>query len=284
MKVREVLNWSARELEKAEIFNSWEEAQNLLKDVLGLSQIDLWAKDLNPKIEWEKMRTLKSLLSLRQRGIPLPFLTQKAYFRFLKLKVKPGVFIPRSETEILVDVVISLLSSKLEPKILDLGTGSGAIALSLASEIKGAFVYATDVSQDALRVAFSNASRLGLSDKVCLIESDLFENLADLKGKLDCIVSNPPYIPSWQIDFLPREVKEFEPLSSLDGGYDGLTFYRKIIKQAPDFLKSGGLIAFEVGLGQAPLVINLLSEKIFKKKKIFKDYSGRERIVTTFLR
>lgn len=225
---------------------------------------------------------LDLFVSLRLDDIPFQYIVGDQPFRYLNLKITPEVFIPRPETELLVDQAIELVKDLTgQITIVDMGTGSGALALSLAREIPQGCIYALDISPEALKVARENAFLYHLESRVTFIQSNLFENLdPELKGKIDMIVSNPPYIPSFSLSSLSREVQK-EPHIALDGGSDGLKFYREIIALAPQYLKSGGCIIFEVGMGQAQAVVEMM-EKLgnFMEIEVFKDYAGIERIVT----
>jgi len=224
---------------------------------------------------------LDIFVSLRLDGIPFQYIVGDQPFRYLNLKITPEVFIPRPETELLVDRAIELAKDLTgQITIVDMGTGSGALALSLAQEIPQGYIYALDISPEALKVARENAFLCHLENRVTFIQSNLFENLdPGLKGKIDMIVSNPPYIPSFSLSSLPREVQK-EPLIALDGGSDGLKFYREISAVAPQYLKSGGYLIFEVGMGQADRVVEMMEKTgNFKEIEVFKDYAGIERIV-----
>ena len=204
----------------------------------------------------------------------------------MNIKIDQNVFIPRPETELLAEVVIRFAKLRESPIVVDLGTGSAAIALSVAWEVSGSRVFAVDVSPLALKLACRNVSDLGLQNRVRLVQSDLFEDLEDyLKGKVDAVVSNPPYISSADIEQLMPEVRDFEPRIALDGGEDGLDVVRKLIRQTPEFLKPGGLLALEVGYGQADKVGDLLeTTDAFGSIRVLKDYSGIDRIITVILK
>lgn len=206
----------------------------------------------------------------RLEGAPLWYITGDAEFYGYTFKVDSRVLIPRPETEELCEYALSLI--KDGDSVLDLCTGSGAIAVTLAKK-SSATVYASDISEGALELASQNAELNQAS--VQFIHSNLFENI---EGKFNLIVSNPPYIPTADIQQLDKEVKDYEPILALDGGADGLDFYRLIAKNASEYLEDGGLLLMEFGIGQAQDIANLLEES-FTEIEIKKDISGKERII-----
>jgi len=206
----------------------------------------------------------------RLEGAPLWYITGDAEFYGYTFKVDSRVLIPRPETEELCEYALSLI--KDGDSVLDLCTGSGAIAVTLAKK-SSATVYASDISEGALELASQNAELNQAS--VQFIHSNLFENI---EGKFNLIVSNPPYIPTADVQQLDKEVKDYEPILALDGGVDGLDFYRLIAKNASEYLEDGGLLLMEFGIGQAQDIANLLEES-FTEIEIKKDISGKERII-----
>jgi release factor glutamine methyltransferase len=194
------------------------------------------------------------------------------------------VFIPRPETEILVDVALARLAepdAPAAPVVVDCCTGSGAIALSIAHERPGARVWATELEPAAADVARANAARCGLADRVTVLDGDLLEPLpGDLRGRVVALVANPPYIPSADVARLPPEVGDFEPLTALDGGVDGLSFARSIMVGARDLLASGGLLAMELDTGRCRAAAAELEHLGYGEVTVREDLSGRDRIVT----
>lgn len=210
----------------------------------------------------------------RAKHIPLDYILGKSEFFGYEFKVNKNCLIPRLDTEVLVQTVVDEAKKKKEPvSVLDIGTGSGAIAISVQKET-GAIVTAVDISEDALTLAKQNAV-LNHAD-VRFLHSNLFEAVKD--EKFDFVVSNPPYIKTDVIDELDDEVKLNEPILALDGGDDGLKFYKKIISQAKEHLKDSGMIFFEIGFDQADDVSKLL-EVDFKEICVIKDYGGNDRVV-----
>ena len=261
------------------------DAQVLLCHVLQVDRFYLYAHPERVLMPEEERRYFE-LIQKRAEGMPVQYLVLNQEFMGLDFYVEEGVLIPRADTEILVEAVIQYFQERkriFAPVIADLGSGSGAIAVSLASRISRAFLYAVDISEKALQISKANAERHGVSDRMRFLRGDLFEPLKaeGLEGKLDALVSNPPYIPRGEIDNLQKEVALYEPRLALDGGEDGLDFYRRIIADAPLFLKEGGLLALEVGYDQAQPVNQMLKEKgCFQKIEIKKDLSGIDRVVT----
>lgn len=220
------------------------------------------------------------LIKRRANGEPVQYITGIQEFMGLDFSVKPGVLIPRPDTEILVENVLEKIKSIKEPVIIDIGCGSGAIAVSLAVYKKDAFVYAVDVMDIPLEMTKLNSRKNNVELRVKVIKSDILKGLPQsLKGMVDVIVSNPPYIKDSIIPGLMREVRDYEPYSALSGGDDGLYFYREIIKGSPEFLKDDGIIAFEIGYDQAEQVEDLLKERGFHDVECIKDLGGRDRVV-----
>lgn len=209
------------------------------------------------------------LIEKRKSGYPIQYILGNQEFMGLDFYVKEGVLVPRPDTEILVEYIIELVKNKYFGdkdliKIVDIGTGSGAITLSLAHYLKNVHVYSVDISDTALQVATENSKRLELESKVTFLKGDLFEPLDELNlhKSIDIIVSNPPYIPTRDIAVLQKEVAEYEPKLALDGGEDGLDFYRRIVDECNKYLSNNGVLAMEIGYDQGPAVEKLLKGMI----------------------
>ena len=228
-------------------------------------------KEISKKEQWEYFVNIEKLTN----GVPLQHITHTQEFMKMDFYVNENVLIPRPDTEILVEEVIEIAKKIQKPKILDLCTGSGAIAISIAKNVPNAEVYAVDISEKALEVARKNTKNLIANVK--FIKSNLFNNVK--KMKFDIIVSNPPYIKKEDIKLLSNEVQK-EPELALDGGYDGLDFYRKITNQAIEYLKFAGYLCFEIGFDQKEDVIKIIeNEENYKNIYSKKDLYGNDRII-----
>lgn len=228
-------------------------------------------KEITKKQQWEYFINIEKLT----KGIPLQHITHRQEFMKMDFFVDENTLIPRPDTEILVEEVIKIAKQKYNPKILDLCTGSGAIAISLKKYVPNSEIIGIDISEKAIEVANKNANKLNVDVK--FIKSDLFEKLK--KEKFDIIVSNPPYIKKEEIKKLSKEVQK-EPELALDGGIDGLDFYRKITSQAIEYLKTESFLCFEIGYNQKNDVIKII-EKQQNYKNIYckKDLYGYDRVI-----
>lgn len=233
-------------------------------------------------ITQDELSEYMKLLNRRLSGVPTQYITGCQEFMSLNFFVNESVLIPRSDTEVVVEEILKYISKVPKEKtlrLLDIGTGSGCIALSIAKYTSNIKIKAVDISEEALKVAKRNASTLGVEDKVEFILSDLFENLG--QETFDIIVSNPPYIPSRIIESLQVEVKNNEPWLALDGGEDGLDYYRRIIAEGLYRLKPGGLLSFEIGYDQAEAVRLIINKvKGYDGYEVIKDLANRDRGVT----
>jgi len=234
-------------------------------------------------------KQLEKKIKKRIDKIPLQYITKHQEFRGMDFLVEKGVLIPRPETEILVNEVIKRLKNckySNNLKVVDLGTGTGIIAICIAKFIEYIIIYAIDISKKSLQLALRNAQKHNCKDKIIFLKGDLFEPFIGRikKNSLDGIISNPPYIDSYNFELLPPEIKDNEPKVALFGGIDGLDYYRKIIKKSPHYLRKSGFMALEVGAGQAKKVKELiLKENNFKQNvEIIKDYSNIERVVIAY--
>ncbi|WKV10242.1 peptide chain release factor N(5)-glutamine methyltransferase [Thermoanaerobacterium sp. CMT5567-10] len=272
MKIFDAVNFGTKYL-KAHVSEPRLEAEGLLSFTLEVSKEYLLI-NRDKEITDDSFNKYMEVLDLRKSGMPYQYIVGEKHFMGLIFNVSPSVLIPRNDTEILVEEVLKRLKSG--DTVLDIGTGSGAIAVSIA-KYKDVKVYAVDISDEALEVAKENACENGVSDKVIFIKSDLFSSIPkDIK--FDLIVSNPPYIRSNEINELQEEVKR-EPKIALDGGEDGLTFYRRIVKDSINYIKFGGIIAFEVGFNQAWDVKDILIDSGYSDIEVVKDLQGIDRVV-----
>jgi len=253
------------------------DAEVLLSHVTGLDRAGLYRRWESFLAKEEEARFF-ALAGRRLSGEPVAYLTGCKEFMGLEFKVDPRVLIPRPETELLVETALKILPPA--PVIIDVGTGSGAIAVSLAFYRPQAVVYACDLSPEALAVARSNAARHGVAERVFFFRGDLLKSLAGRlpAGGADLIAANLPYVAKEDLPGLPREVRLFEPLLSLDGGADGLEPYRRLVPEAPGFLKQGGYLLLEIGCGQGRGMAGLL-ERPQWETVVLKDPAGRDRLV-----
>ena len=217
---------------------------------------------------------------------PIAYLTGKAHFFNLELEVNRDVLIPRPDSETLVENVLQLARSEpgmQAPRVLELCTGSGCIAAAVASRLKNATILATDISAAAVAMATRNIDRLGLATQVTVKQGDLFEALVGAVdvAPFDLILANPPYIPTRQIESLDRTVREYEPLTALDGGVDGLVVHRRILAGAPQRLRPGGRLYIEIGVDQGECACAIAAENTgLDDIRLLKDYTGRHRVLT----
>jgi release factor glutamine methyltransferase len=281
MKLRAALQLTVEQL--APVTSSARaEAEELLSRLLGSSRTRLYDR-LDEELAPSPAQQLARWIERRRAGEPIQYVTGRAAFRELDLSVTPDVLVPRPETEILVERVLEILREERErwpaPRVLDLGTGSGAIALSIATELPAAVVTATDLSEDALRVAARNAEELGLGHRVRLLQGRWFEALG-LGESFEAVVSNPPYIAEREREFLPREVRDYEPAAALFSGATGLEALREIVDHAPRFLASGGLLALEVAEARAGQVLEWMGcDRAWGQARLLNDLTGRPRVV-----
>ena len=216
----------------------------------------------------------------RSQGYPIQYIIKEKEFMGLNFYVEEGVLIPRADTEIIVEYILEYIDKiypQEEIKVLDIGIGSGAIGLSIAHYKKNTFVYGVDISPEAIKIASINRDRFKLKN-VKLLESDLFDKI-NKEEKFHIIVSNPPYIPTGDIDKLQEEVKNYEPRIALDGGKEGMAFYRRIIPESREYLEEEGLLIFEIGYDQGKQVEAIMEQEGFKAIKILKDLQGLDRAV-----
>ena len=253
-RLLDILENTSRFFASKGLENARLQAELLLAAVLGVKRLDLYLQFERP-LHSSEVDRYREYVRQRLRRVPVQYITGVAAFRHLELTVTPAVLIPRPETEVLVDVALELLPEGC--RVLDLCCGSGAVALSLAQEAT-AEVVAADVSATALEVAEANGQRCGLAERVEWHCGDLF---APLRGTepFDLVAANPPYVRRDDLAQLPPEVRDYEPHLALDGGEDGLAYYRRIAQEAADFIHPGGYLLLEVGDGQSAAVEDLLA-------------------------
>ena len=282
------------------IEDSHKEAEIIFTRCIEMGKVALYRD--NPALSPSQREELRSILERRGKREPLQYILGHVDFCGLKIHVGPGVLIPRPETELMAEEVIKTVNPPLPPftkggqggldnstlntqhstlRILDLCTGSGCLAVALAKEFPAAEVFGTDISEKALEYAMMNVSINGIQN-VTFLRGDLYEPVKG--GTFDIIVSNPPYIRKEEIRTLQPEIRDWEPLEALDGGEDGLQFYREILSCAPEYLVQGGSLIMELGQGEADDVIKIAENSGLGCAALVKDYSGIDRILHLSLR
>lgn len=254
------------------------EVELLFTQILNCDRLSLYLnKDL--KLDRDKFHLISTVLKKRILGEPLQYILGKTEFMGLEFKVTPDVFIPRPETEILVETAINVVHSRkfIVHSILELGTGSGCIAISLANFLPNANITAIDISENTIEIAKQNA--LLNNVKIIFLLSDLFNNYELRTINYDLIVSNPPYVATTDIEELDLEVK-YEPRMAIDGGRDGLDFYRRIISESPYYLKKDGFLILEMGFNQCRSIKEFFgSSNRFEVLEVVKDYNNIDRVI-----
>lgn len=271
MKIKEALNQEIQKLKAAKIEDAISKARRLLAYTLGVEKEYLIINSEQELLD-ENIKRYGMNIERLIEGEPIQYIIGKQEFMSIEFNVNKNVLIPQPDTEILVEKAIEIIKTYKEPKILDLCTGSGAIAISIKKYVPEAKVFASDVSEKALEVAKANDRE----NKITFIHSNLFENIQE---KFDVIITNPPYIKTEEIGTLSKEVQN-EPKLALDGGQDGLEFYRKIIEQAYRYLTPNGFLCLEIGEDQKHTVANIINESgKYKKIKTYKDLENRDRVL-----
>lgn len=272
MNYTEAFLLGMQRLKEAQLEEAQLDARLLLEEICGTDHNTLLChgdREVSEKEEEQYRKTIEQ----RAQHVPLQHILGYQDFMGLRFQVNEHVLIPRQDTEILVEEAMRYLHDGM--RILDLCTGSGCILLSLLHYSNDCEGTGVDISKEALQVAAQNAELLGI--KADFLKSDLYEKVT---GKFDLLVSNPPYIERKVIPTLMEEVREYDPYIALDGGEDGLDFYRRIIGGAQDYLKRGGQILMEIGSGQAKAVSELLREAGFKEIDVCRDFAGLDRVVS----
>jgi release factor glutamine methyltransferase len=274
MTIAEALKEASATLRTAAVPNDLLDAQTLLAHGLSCDRTHLIVH-FNQQLSDEQQTSYQNLIARRAAGEPLQYITGQQEFFGLPFTVTPAVLIPRPETELLVEEVIRLaqLHNWTNPVIVDAGTGSGCIAVTLARELAGAQITATDISSEALVVAHRNADLNGVAERVQFVQSDWLDVLpADLRA--DFIVSNPPYVAAHEMPTLQREVREWEPALALTDQGDGLSCYRRLLADAPARLKPGGYFLCELGYTQSATVSTLADQTVWTEPQLLDDLQG----------
>lgn len=276
MTVLELLQTAAAYLEKKGVDRPRLSIEHLLADILGKKRIELYL-EFDRSLSERELEPLREKVRRRAEGEPLQHLLGHWDFFGRTFKTDRRALIPRPETELLVETMLEEFNGRggSANRLVDVGTGSGILAITLALERPELEVLAVDLSEDALCLARENAERLGAADRIAFQRSDLLDQM---DGPFDWIVANLPYIPTADLNALQREV-EFDPALALDGGKDGLTIIKRLIESVPGKITSNGTVALEVGQGQAQRVRGFFADQNYRDISIRKDYQGVERLL-----
>jgi len=274
------LHWTTYYFKEKGVTEPRASAEVLLTHVLCRDRLFLYLNFERP-LEPIELSAFRECIKRRVAGEPNQYITGTQEFWSLPLHVTPDVLIPRPETETLVEAVLDFLeSTNAQAYVMDLGTGSGAIAVALATELPKARIVATDISPDALRLASENALRHGVRKRISFVCADMFGGLSKEREKFTVVVTNPPYVSQVEFAKLPREIRDYEPSHALNGGPDGLTVISRILKDAPLFLRLPGCLILEIGAGQAAQVSELVTQTHgYGQHRFLKDYNGIDRVL-----
>jgi release factor glutamine methyltransferase len=280
--IAEAIQRAAARLSAHKVPNARLDAEVLLCHALGRDRA--WVLiHMQDQLDDQGLRIFEKSIDRRSVREPLQYITGSQEFWGLPFKVTPDVLIPRPETEFVVEAALKNITGHPAPVIIDLCTGSGCIVISLAKELAKARFFATDRSDRALHIAQENARQNGVADRIRFLEGDLFGPVEemDLRGRIDCIVTNPPYVRSDELVTLQPEVRDFEPEMALIAGPDGTEIAERILQEAPEYLKTGGLLIMEMGIGQAAALRKFLDDTgRFGSIELVKDLAGIDRVIT----
>ena len=281
--ILKLLKWTTAYFKSHQIEHPRAASEILLAHALGMGRVDLYIQYDRP-LEPQELEVFKGFIQRRIKREPVAYIVGEKGFWSLDLKVTPDVLIPRPETETLVEAALLIMPpepSSRPLRVLDLGTGSGAVVIALAMERTGHRFYAVDCSQKALAVAQHNARRHGVEGHITFLQGNWFEALQeDGRRGFDLIVSNPPYVSNQDFEALPLEISQYEPPQALDGGADGLDAMGLIIEKAPAHMTPGGWLLLEIGQDQAASIKGLMATSgAYKDFSVIKDYSGFDRVV-----
>ena len=279
-RVEDYLRPAALKLKDAGVESPLLDAQLIMARALKCSRLNIIAHPERELSEAESENFI-GMLEKRTERYPLAYLLGSKEFYGLEIEVRPGVLIPRPETELLVEECLKCIRTA-NPIIADIGTGSGAIPIAICANLPGAQMYATEISDIAVEVARSNIEKHSLEERVSIVRGDLLEPLVHLNLEFDAIVSNPPYISTADLDTLQPEVRLYEPRGALDGGKDGLDAYRRLFPDCLKLLIDGGFLAVEIGIGEAGAVRKLAEQASYTRIEIIPDLAGIERVVVAY--
>ena len=278
LTVLEAINKSTDFLQQKGIESARTNAELLLASILKCKRLDLYLKFDRPLGEIE-IDAYREFISRRSKFEPLQYITGIVEFCNLELKVNPDVLIPRPETEFLVETVVEIIKNKNEISVLDIGTGSGAIAVSLANKLQNKKVTAIDISEKALAVAMENADKYHLKEKINFSRFNVLNDDLTKLGKFDVVVSNPPYVSADEYKNLQKEIREYEPPEAVTDFEDGFKFYKAITYKSNSILNENGMLFFELEANSSNKVEKFLLENNFVNINKVRDYSGFERII-----
>ena len=276
--IAEALLEATKVLNHAGVPEARRDAGSLLSFILGKDRTFL-ISHAEDQVGDDAFRRFQESVERRASGEPLQYITGVQDFFGREFRVTPDVLIPRPETELLVEAAIELTGRESEPLICDVGTGSGCIAVTLLCEVRGARAVAVDKSAAAIEVARLNARNHEVLDRVEFAESDCFDALDSSRQRFDMVVSNPPYVSAAMIDGLQREVRDHEPMIALSPGPDGLSVIRRLVDEAPGFLRKNGQLIMEIGFDQGEAVQSLVDDSIWRLVEIKPDLQSIPRIV-----
>jgi release factor glutamine methyltransferase len=278
--ILKILHWTTDYFKKNKVVEPRTSAEVLLAHLLSEDRLFLYLNYDRP-MEAEELATFRTFVKRRLEGEPNQYITGMQEFWSLPFRVNPDVLIPRPETEVLLETVLEFLGSpETEVRVLDLGTGSGAIAVALAREFDLIKIVATDSSMAAVKLAQENASLNQVESKIHFVCADMFSAFSSVSRKFAVVATNPPYVSHTEFSELPREIRDYEPRHALNGGPDGLAAIKHIIKEAPAVLSQGGALIMEMGAEQAESVSALVRDsQRYEKYQIIEDYSGLDRVL-----
>jgi release factor glutamine methyltransferase len=277
--VLKLLKWTQGYLGKKNIPNPRLESELLLSHILGFDRVGLYL-NYDMTLSPGELERFRGVIERRIAGEPLQYITGYQEFWSIRFRVDPSVLIPRPETEVLVEEALRLIDLEgwHEPRIVEMGTGCGAIAISIAKSIPSTRIIATEISWEALVLARDNALAQDVVSRISLVQGNMLSFVKSGSGLFDLIISNPPYIRRGDIDNLQPEIRDFEPREALDGGIDGLDFHRRLLDEAASCLRTGGWLILEIGADQDGDTTQLTKQiGGFRQTRIIPDYSGRSR-------
>ena len=274
-RIIDIVEWAEIYFKEKDFDNPRLEIEWLLCALLDCNRIDIYLRFEEP-LSKQQLKKLKTWISKRIKKEPLQYITGSCDFYGRDFIVNPNVLIPRPETERLIDIALNRLDNSSELRILEVGTGSGCIAVTLGLEIPNSYIYAVDISPNALEVANINKQRQK-AENVNFLEMDILKFIPD--ETFDCLISNPPYIPKEELKVLMKDVKDYEPLIALTDNSDGLIFYKKFADIASNIIKPGGYIILEVGLKDHPKLVSRLFSELGYETQLEKDFNGDDRVI-----